>query len=1019
MSNKKTYSFLLKFAAAVIIFLGISYIVNSLMEKSVVIKESTIPFLQIPDNKIDSVISLLSLDGKLNLMVITKFEHVPDSIHNNSQSGDNFENIDSTGSAAENSRYLSPSIVEIPNYSNLNAITDTTFIKRYIESTLQTAETTAKNWQFIPFRLADLNGSSDSSFMQFYNYRLNFYQKIFRTKHSLMGIKIKPEHYKILDSLKNDSNHFVANYLQKLKNNIDFVYFDSKPETEILHDFQGMIITQIPVEQEFNNELVQELLESPVDIFITQQNDTEIFKLKIRSLLRANQLDEGLLNIKLRKIIKAYIWSQQKSSDKKEDQILSRQLLNQQLTEKSICLLNNPNGLLPIKYINSIPFYVVWINHKVNNTFDDFVNKYATVGSLLIKENENNWSGKLQYQQKKGIIIYVLDSLLTDTAELRQFETLKQGMRSANSIIVNFSNCQNLNYIPDSLACIQLHSTSETDYKFAAQAIFGGIALEGQLGLETNQKYRFDKKETTLKTRLKYTIPEDAGLDPEKLKQVEKIAIEGISSGAYPGCQVFVAKEGKVVIDKSFGYHTYARQISVKENDVYDLASVTKIAATTIAAMKMIGDGKMNLNDKLGKFFKNTNIDYTRIKPDTVVKIDTFYTSSIENWKTFLKQNDTLNINDSSFITTETIITKLTPSRNIFKVPLIDLLQHKSGIVPAMPVFRYMYYKAYYIKQLKEKLASIHGKTGPVFDYRSFDLPETFPDNTNLPDSLKQKIKDGFKKQHAEYFSKTYKKDSSDIKLTESLYLKNRYFDTIWRDTKQLPVFSRKVYEYSDVNIILLQLAIDSLNKKPIDEYLKKNIYKQLGLKTITYLPLRYYGKHKIVPTEIDRSWRYGLLHGYVHDPSAALLGGMAGNAGLYSNAHDLGVLFQMILNKGSYGNVNFIRPAIIDLFTKRRDDTQRGLGFDMPNRKAVVGTKASKKSFGHSGYTGTCLWVDPENEIVFVFLSNRNHPDPKNWRIVKYKIRERIHDAVYEAMIQNNKVDNQPDKMLAENIIE
>ena len=292
-----------------------------------------------------------------------------------------------------------------------------------------------------------------------------------------------------------------------------------------------------------------------------------------------------------------------------------------------------------------------------------------------------------------------------------------------------------------------------------------------------------------------------------------------------------------------------------------------------------------------------------------------------------------------------------------------------------------------------------------MFNYKSFKLPALFPDNTNLPDSLKQTIKKGFQKQYEEYFSNTYIKDSSDIRLAKNLYFKNEYFDTVWRDTKQLPVFSRKVYQYSDVNMVLMQMAIDSLNNKDIDTYLKKAIYKQLGLKTITYLPLRYYGKHKIIPTEQDNSWRYGLLHGFVHDPSSALLGGMAGNAGLYSNAHDLGILFQMILNQGSYGGKQYIRTEIVEQFTRRFDDTQRALGFDMPNRKAIVGKKASQKSYGHSGYTGTCVWVDPDNQIVYVFLANRNHPKAENWRIVKYQIRERIHDAIYDAMIKHEDV--------------
>ncbi|NJO92728.1 MAG: serine hydrolase, partial [Chloroflexia bacterium] len=196
-------------------------------------------------------------------------------------------------------------------------------------------------------------------------------------------------------------------------------------------------------------------------------------------------------------------------------------------------------------------------------------------------------------------------------------------------------------------------------------------------------------------------------------------------------------------------------------------------------------------------------------------------------------------------------------------------------------------------------------------------------------------------------------------------------------------------------------------------------IYNQLGLKTITYHPLDYYSKSKIIPTELDNSWRYGLLHGFVHDPSAALLGGMTGNAGLYSDAHDLGILFQMVLNKGSYGGIQYLKPNVVETFTKRFDDTQRALGFDMPNRKAIVGKKASQNTFGHSGYTGTCVWVDPDNQIVYVFLSNRNHPSGDNWKIVTHKIRERIHDAIYDAIIKTEDKKENEGKLIVENQVQ
>jgi len=174
-----------------------------------------------------------------------------------------------------------------------------------------------------------------------------------------------------------------------------------------------------------------------------------------------------------------------------------------------------------------------------------------------------------------------------------------------------------------------------------------------------------------------------------------------------------------------------------------------------------------------------------------------------------------------------------------------------------------------------------------------------------------------------------------------------------------------------------------------------------MGLKTMTYNPLKYFNSQRIVPTENDRYWREQLLRGNVHDPSAAMLGGISGNAGLFSNAYDLAIVGQMWLNGGTYGGNRYISEGTVRKFTARQEDSHRGLGFDKPSRKSIIGKGASADSFGHTGFTGTCIWVDPVHQLVFVFLSNRVHPDPKNGRINSMQIRQKIHSIVYEAILQ------------------
>jgi len=1012
MNNRISAIFFIKTLFIIFTFVGIGYFVKGLFEQSHIKSINGISFLAIPDKAIDSVIAKMTLDQKLNLILRRDLSINQDNglVGKNPQLSENKEINNSVAYSGKNAQEDLQKIfdridefIEISGNGYFNSITDSSFIKDYLLSRLYHPKVYSTDFLFIPYGNNDFISSFDSSFMVFQKKRLKLAQQTFRDEKRLLGIKISFGNLKKLDSINSLMYSSLNEFYYSLRNDMDFVFIDSLSiSNSFSFVFKGLCIGRLTKNTIHSNEDLITLLKKPNDIYLVHVNEYQEYKNRILELLNSGKIDLEDINNKLKKILKAKIWSSSRKEIFSSHSVLSDSVWQQQLVEKSICLLNNPDSLIPIKRIDIKPFTIVWIGNSINNSFIQNCSRYVSVNRIQLNLGEKNWQKKLGKLHKNNFLIFVLDTALNISSDIQQFNSMIKPLDKSAIAILNFGNYQNLKNISDSIACVQVHTKTDEDFKFAAQAIFGGISIQGQLPFKVNDQYPFALKKTSSKTRLKYGLPGDVGVDANKLMLIDQIVQEGIANGAFPGSQVFVAKDGVVIYDKSFGYHTWTKDLMVKPDDVYDLASVTKISSTTIATMKMITDHKMNLNDQLGKFFKNTTIDYTRIKSDTLVKIDTFIRADIQNWQKFLKQNDTLNINDSCFVTIDTIITKLTPKLNIFKVSLNDLLMHKSGIIPATPIFRYIYYREYFIKQMRSRIIALHGKVGEMFNFNSIELPASFPDNTNLSDSLKQKIKLGFKKQYDEYFSKQFVKDSSDkIRLTENLYLRNKYIDTIWRDTKQLPVYSKRVFQYSDVNMILLQLAIDSLNHSSIDEYMKKAIYKPLGLKTITYLPLKYYSPNRIIPTEMDDSWRYGYLHGFVHDPSSALMGGMVGNAGLYSNAHDLGVLFQMVLSKGSYGGIKYIDSSVIQTFTKRNDDTQRGLGFDMPNLKAAVGTKASKNTYGHTGYTGTCVWVDPDSQLVYVFLSNRNNPSSKNWRLNTYKIRERVHDAIYNSFIE------------------
>jgi CubicO group peptidase (beta-lactamase class C family) len=200
---------------------------------------------------------------------------------------------------------------------------------------------------------------------------------------------------------------------------------------------------------------------------------------------------------------------------------------------------------------------------------------------------------------------------------------------------------------------------------------------------------------------------------------------------------------------------------------------------------------------------------------------------------------------------------------------------------------------------------------------------------------------------------------------------------------------------------MLMQRLVEKLSGKKLDEYLKAEFYQPLGLQHITYQPLQQFTLEQIVPTERDKRWRQRLVHGFVHDETAALFGGVGGHAGLFSNSDNLAIISQLLLDKGSYGGREFIKQKTVDQFTKAQYGTHRGLGFDTagPRSRSAFSRVVPTETFGHTGFTGTCLWVDPENDIVYVFLSNRLHPSAKNRRFLRRKIRERIQEVVYDAL--------------------
>jgi CubicO group peptidase (beta-lactamase class C family) len=256
-----------------------------------------------------------------------------------------------------------------------------------------------------------------------------------------------------------------------------------------------------------------------------------------------------------------------------------------------------------------------------------------------------------------------------------------------------------------------------------------------------------------------------------------------------------------------------------------------------------------------------------------------------------------------------------------------------------------------------------------------------------LPEVVSSKPKDGFTTQVANDF-----------------YLHDSFSDMIMKDIHDVKLGTRGKYVYSCVNFILLKMIVENQMRQPMDQLLQTAFFDRLGGGTLTYNPLKKIEASQIVPTENDRFLRHQLLRGYVHDEAAAFQGGVSGNAGMFSNANDLAKVLQLYVNEGTYGGETYLSAATCRLFTESKSPTcRRGLGFDKPEldtlKVSPCGQFAPSSVYGHTGYTGTCFWVDPDNKLIYIFLSNRVNPTRVNNKLSSLRIRSRIHDMLYQSM--------------------
>lgn len=587
--------------------------------------------------------------------------------------------------------------------------------------------------------------------------------------------------------------------------------------------------------------------------------------------------------------------------------------LNMQLAEQAVTLIQNKDQLLPLKSLDTLNIAALSLGAKdSDDAFQRTMSLYTNFTKYSIDRDAKNAERDTLLRRLQAYNLVIVDINNTNINPKKNFgitplamEIIDSLKRSGKKVVVNiFASpyaLSILNGIEKADAIIVSYEELQSMADLSAQAVFGGITTRGHLPVSVTAAFpRGTGLSTGAPIRFKYTMPEDVGADRATLNRIDSIAMHGIREKAYPGCEVMVVKDGKVFYMKSFGSFTYDGKHPVQNSDIYDLASVTKIAATTAAVMKLKDEGKINVDEKLG---------------------------------TYLPMLAGSNKND---------------------IVIREMMAHQAGLPAWIP----------------------------------------FWTRTTLKDgSLDPKI-----------YHKTFS-DTFAVRVAPGIYMRKDYRDTIYKWIRESPMGEHK-YKYSDLGYYYLKQIIEGKTNMQLFEYVDQSFYRRLGLPTMGYLPRLRFPVERVAPTENDTEFRKQQIRADVHDQGAAMLGGVGGHAGLFSDANDLAVMMQLYLNGGVYGGTRYIDSTTIKEFTTiqfPKNDNRRGIGFDKPEPDAKkdnpVCDCASMQSFGHTGFTGTMTWADPANGTVYVFLSNRVYPDAKVNKLVNLGTRTKIQQVIYDSL--------------------
>ncbi|MCM1066533.1 MAG: serine hydrolase [Muribaculaceae bacterium] len=602
--------------------------------------------------------------------------------------------------------------------------------------------------------------------------------------------------------------------------------------------------------------------------------------------------------------------------------------LIKRLAAASITVVKNEGAILPLDPAKAARVAVVNIGAKSGNDFMNTCGLYTEVEPHYTMGEDFSAASIAKINGNDIIIAAVYDDKAATRAAFAHLVKDARKPVVAVFFITPYRMAKFAASIPALKGLVLAYEDIAAERVSAAEALFGGIAVSGRLPVNLPGIAPVGTGFDYPKTALGYSSPVAEGFAPWLADSIDTAVGKALAAGAFPGCQVLVAKGGNIVYDKCFGRLSSAKESAkVNHQTAYDLASVSKATGTLAGIMKAYDSGLLRLDASLGELIPEL---------------------------------------------TDTAKRALT---------VRELLYHRTGMPPSLNMFTTMIDTASY--------------TGKLITPR--------PDKTHSIKIQRRAYGHSSARLRTDILGKE-RSEAFPVEAAKGIFTGRATYDTIMARIYNIPLKS-KTYRYSCLNFCLLMDIEQRLTGRPHDVYVAEEIFEPLGAYRTAYRPRTNIGASNVAPTEHDTFLRRQTLAGYVHDELAAFSGGVQGNAGLFANARDVAKYCQMLLNGGTYGGKRLLSEATAKLFsTDKSPDCRRGLGFDKPDVEnpdnSPTCEEASAAVFGHLGFTGTAFWVDPDRDLIFVFLTNRVNPTRDNAAFNKHNIRPHLFSIINRALI-------------------